>query len=237
MYAKQRTLGDADNIIRVYGVHRIERDGFLEGLILMELADRTLFDLLVASQNSPFTEDKIIQLLIPICKGLKHMHERGVTHRDIKVENVLMTNRDTVPKLCDFGSASKEIIELAKVSKSQLYTYEDTFERNTTLMYRPPEMIDLYLGYRVDQKVDIWMLGCVVCTMNFYVHPFQEVGKLAIVNANFKFPETERISEKMKDFIRHLLTPDPSLRPNIDEVLMILQNWRTSSVELNVIAC
>ena len=200
----------------------------------MELADRTLFDLLVASQNSPFSEDRIIKLLTPVCLGLKHMHDRGVTHRDIKVENVLLTNHDTVPKLCDFGSASKDVVELSKVSKSQLYTYEDIFERNTTLMYRPPEMIDLYLGYRVDHKVDIWMLGCVVYTMNFYVHPFQEVGKLAIVNANFKFPESSRASEKMRDFIRHLLTPDPSQRPDLNEVLQLLRNWETSQVELNV---
>jgi AP2-associated kinase len=60
------------------------------------------------------------------------------------------------------------------------------------------------------------MLGCVVYTMNYYVHPFQEVGKLAIVNANFKFPELARVSEKMKDFIRHMLTPDPGLRPDIN---------------------
>jgi serine/threonine protein kinase len=69
----------------------------------MELADRTLFDLLVSSQNSPLIEDRIIKLLIPVCRGLKHMHEKGVTHRDIKVENILLTSHDTVPKICDFG--------------------------------------------------------------------------------------------------------------------------------------
>jgi AP2-associated kinase len=163
------------------------------------------------------------------------MHEKGVTHRDIKVENILLTKQDTIPKLCDFGSASKETIDLAKISKSQLYTYEDIFERNTTLTYRPPEMIDLYLGYRVDQKVDIWMLGCVVYTMNYYVHPFQEGGKLAIVNASFKFPELDRVSEKMKDFIRHMLTPDPASRPDIHEILNILENWATGEIKLNVL--
>lgn len=55
-------------------------------------------------------------------------------------------------------------------------------------MYRPPEMVDLYLGHRVDNKVDIWMLGCVLYTMNYYVHPFQEAGKLSILNATFRFP-------------------------------------------------
>lgn len=102
-------------------------------------------------------------------------------------------------------------------------------------MYRPPEMLDLYLGHRVDEKVDIWMLGCVVYTMNYYVHPFQEVGKLAIINANFRFLEVTRVSEKMRDFIRHLLTPDPGFRPGIKEVIAILEGWdREDGIQLNV---
>ncbi len=51
----QQTVADCEYIIRLYGVHRIERDGYLEGLILMELADRTLLDLLLASQSSPLS--------------------------------------------------------------------------------------------------------------------------------------------------------------------------------------
>lgn len=104
----------------------------------MELAERTLFDLLVMTQDNPISEERIIKLLIPVCKALRHVHQKGITHRDIKVENILLTQNNTVPKLCDFGSASKEIIELSKVSKNKLYSYEETFERFTTLMYRPP---------------------------------------------------------------------------------------------------
>jgi serine/threonine protein kinase len=67
-------------------------------------------------------------------------------------------------------------------------------------MYRPPEMTDIYQRYKVDEKVDIWMLGCVLYTMCFYVHPFQDASKLAIVQASFKIPSqrvTFRISFKI----------------------------------------
>ena len=50
-------------------------------------------------------------------------------------------------------------------------------------MYRPPEMADLYLKYKIDENVDIWMLGCVAYTMAFYNHPFLECSKLAISKA------------------------------------------------------
>lgn len=39
-------------------------------------------------------------------------------------------------------------------------------------MYRPPEMTDLYLRYEINEKVDIWMLGCILYTMCFYISPF-----------------------------------------------------------------
>lgn len=39
-------------------------------------------------------------------------------------------------------------------------------------MYRPPEIVDPYLKYKVDTKVDLWMTGCVLYTMAYFVHPF-----------------------------------------------------------------
>jgi len=40
------------------------------------------------------------------------------------------------------------------------------------MMYRPPEMIDKYMKFKVDTHVDVWMLGCVIFSMCFGYHPF-----------------------------------------------------------------
>ena len=55
-------------------------------------------------------------------------------------------------------------------------------------MYRPPEMCDPYLGYKVNSKVDMWQLGGVIFTLMFFRHPFVECSKMGIINASFFWP-------------------------------------------------
>lgn len=95
-----------------------------------------------------------------------------MAHRDIKIENVLISQGRY--KLCDFGSSSSQTVNFSKVHKSEYVDYEEVFEKTTTPMYRPPEMCDPYLGYFVNEKVDVWMLGCVLYTLCYFIHPFVE---------------------------------------------------------------
>ena len=78
------------------------------------------------------------------------MHKNEVQHRDIKVENVLLDQNSKAFRLCDFGSSSKDICDPKTMTANQLDEKVEQYERFTTMMYRPPEMIDRYLGHRVD---------------------------------------------------------------------------------------
>lgn len=112
------------------------------------------------------------------------MHHLGISHRDIKAENILFMEDGTL-RLCDFGSASTEHVYTKSCSSAVLNRYEEYFDQTTTLIYRPPEMIDTRRGWEIGLKVDMWMFGCVVFTVVFGRHPFQEQGKMAIVNASY----------------------------------------------------
>lgn len=104
-------------------------------------------------------------------------------------------------------------------------------------MYRPPEMCDLYLGYQVNEKVDIWMLGCVLYTLCFFKHPFVDGQKLGISQAQYTIPNQSTYSAKLMDLIRHMLTPDPVCRPSSLDILNILINWnRIQQIPLNKMA-
>ena len=85
--------------------------------------------------------------------------------------------------MADFGSAEGEdqflywegVNKLSNEQKQRfLCNAFDGYEKNTTLMYRPPEMIDRYLKYDVDLACDIWMLGCILYVLCFVKHPFQD---------------------------------------------------------------
>ena len=72
-----------------------------------------------------------------------------------------------------------------------IYQQYEIFDKNTTLMYRPPEMHDRYLKYDVDFKADMWMLGCILFVLCFAKHPFQEAQTLAIINGQYFMPKIE----------------------------------------------
>mmetsp|Transcript_44133 Transcript_44133/g.32119 ORF Transcript_44133/g.32119 Transcript_44133/m.32119 type:complete len:112 (+) Transcript_44133:396-731(+) len=110
--------------------------------------------------------------MMQVVNGVKFMHGKGIAHRDLKPENILL--EDGLYKLIDFGSATKHTIDLATASKVEISVAMEQFERYTTLMYRPPEMQDEFLKFKVDLQVDMWMLGCVLYVLAFGKHPFQD---------------------------------------------------------------
>lgn len=220
-------LGDHKNICRYIGHIENRSEDHKEVLILWEYwSGGTLVDLLLRHKWE-LIEEQIVYIMAQLSNGLKVMHDHDppIAHRDIKVENILMQGEHF--KIADFGSWSTDILDYEKDSKVTIGQKMELFEKYTTMMYRPPEMIDQYKRYTVGTKVDIWMLGWVLFTLWFAKHPFQEAQKLAIANAHYYIPDEDykRIGTKLRDLIRLMLTPDPNKRPNIDKIISILDNW------------
>ncbi|CAD8175516.1 unnamed protein product [Paramecium octaurelia] len=216
------------NLVNFIGGTFIQDKGQQVCLILMEFCGGgSLFDLMAKDPNSRFPEEQLLGYMKEITQGIKSLHtlQPPMTHRDIKIENVLFQNGRC--KLCDFGSASTQRVDLSQIRQSDFVIYEEEWEKNTTLMYRPPEMADLFLRYEVGEKADVWMLGCVLYTLCFFIHPFQESSKLAISTATYNIPKQHRYSDKLIDFIRLMLTPDPKLRPSIFDVERILAQFHS----------
>lgn len=76
-----------------------------------------------------------------VAKAMVYLHERGIAHRDIKPQNIVLSNN--VAKLCDFGWATC-------CGEDRRKTYCGTFD------YAAPEILE---GSEYDQAVDLWCLG------------------------------------------------------------------------------
>ena len=163
------------------------------------------------------------------------MHSLGIAHRDLKVENILVstaeTTMETVFKIADFGSATKDhSIDFSKASKREVGKFLSRIEKACTHMYRAPEMIDQYQGFNVDGKAtDVWALGCVLYVLCSGVrHPFQDAANLAILNAQYEMHESpesnmHNLSETLKDLIRAMLVTNPNERLTLEQLSNILE--------------
>lgn len=103
--------------------------------------------------------------------------------------------------------------------------------------YRAPELFDVKTETTLDEKVDIWSLGCTLFAMAYGQSPFEvnlnENGgsvALAVLNAQFKFPNDPEYSQEFKDLISWMLTADPSTRPDIHEVITKLVDGKRGIV-------
>lgn len=152
------------------------------------------------------------------------MHQINWIHRDLKIENILFDNEGYV-KLCDFGSAtSKSYHPDMDWTPIQRSLVEDEMQRHTTPMYRPPEILDTYLHYPINTAMDIWAFGCLLFTIKFARHPFEDSAKLRIINCKYSLPSDASPDDIQVQIIKSCIKVDPNERLKVDEVIKILED-------------
>ena len=119
--------------------------------------------------------------------------------------------------MCDFGSATTRVWR-PNSSSSERRQAEDDINNYTTMSYRSPEMADLYQGYEINEKSDIWALGVLLYRLAYFEPPWEADSNLAILNCKYKIPH-KNYSEDLPALIKSLLIMDPSKRPDVYFVL------------------
>ncbi|XP_063475416.1 cyclin-G-associated kinase isoform X15 [Symphalangus syndactylus] len=190
------------------------------------LAEGQLVEFLKKMESrGPLSCDTVLKIFYQTCRAVQHMHRQKppIIHRDLKVENLLLSNQGTI-KLCDFGSATT-ISHYPDYSWSaqRRALVEEEITRNTTPMYRTPEIIDLYSNFPIGEKQDIWALGCILYLLCFRQHPFEDGAKLRIVNGKYSIPPHDTQYTVFHSLIRAMLQVNPEERLSIAEVVHQLQ--------------
>ena len=127
----------------------------------------------------------------------------------------------------DFGSVTDEQVVISD-RLGALQTQENA-ERHTTAPYRAPELWDVASSCVIDGKVDVWAAGCVLYYMMVGETPFERISNqaggslmLSVLNGSYTWPEKLQVSGKYAAIVQACLTVDPAARPNICEVLRMI---------------
>ncbi|KAG2198846.1 hypothetical protein INT46_007348 [Mucor plumbeus] len=207
-----------------------------------------------------FPEKDLLEFFLKVCFALRVLHNHRIpqqqqqpetaageipadagdddylvpyAHRDLKPGNILISDDGKTPILMDFGSVMKARIYIR--SRQDGLLQQDIAAENSTIPYRAPELYDVQTGTTLDEKVDIWSLGCTIYAAAYGQNPFEasvnEMGgsiALAILNGHYKFPlnkeQDDPYSDEFKSLIQFLLVIDPKERPDIHQVIEKLES-------------
>ena len=203
------------NVTTIYGIEESPEGMF----IAMEYVEgRTLKQII---EEETLSIKKVLDIGIQMCEGMAMAHEKGVVHRDIKSDNVMVTPRGQV-KIMDFG--------LAKLKGATKIT--QTGSTLGTASYMSPEQAQ---GEEVDQRSDIFSFGVVLYELLTGQLPFKGEHQAAIVYSVInEEPQpivrfNNRVSAKLEDIVFKALAKEKEERyQHIDDLLADLRRERKS---------
>ncbi len=197
------------NIVTLYAVEEDEDIRYLT----MELVDGQTLDELTPRDG--FDPQQLLRLAVPLADAVAAAHLRGISHRDLKPGNVMVT-KDGRVKVLDFGLAKA----LADDKDTQLHGLpKETLTREGrvvgTLAYMAPEQLQ---GKPLDARVDVFALGVVLFEMATGSRPFQGQNSADLISSVLRDepPQARRLKPELPagvgDVIMRCLEKSPEAR-------------------------
>jgi serine/threonine protein kinase len=151
-------------------------------------------------------EEKARGIFKQILCAVKYCHDRGIVHRDLKADNILLDTEGNV-KVIDFGLGTRYSIG------------EELTDWCGAFTHRAPEVF-LRLPYD-GRKVDVWSLGVVLYCMVTGALPFRGETVMQVRRAVLKlrYDIPRYLSMGLRNVIVQMLTKNPSERPTVDHVV------------------
>ena len=178
------------------------------------------------SKQSSYTEKDACRHMKQILNGVHYLHNLGVVHRDLKLDNILMSSSGEI-KIADFGLSA--LVRLGEGGydpdeSSKRKAYKGLKEVWGTKEYFAPEVIDASYG----PQADVWACACILYEIlcGYSAFPinrddnedqfFARIKKAAI---DLNKPAFSHLSNQVKDLLHSLFQVDPTKRLSATEAL------------------
>jgi calcium-dependent protein kinase len=216
-----KLLKDVDhtNVVRLFSVYDVPSHMYF----VMELClGGHLGNLLARQPRKYLDETWAKQLALQLLSAVAHIHSRGIAHRDIKLQNILVdqntNDRAAQLKLIDFGYGSRFVGALPMRTKC-----------GTPYTTAPEVIRECY-----DERCDVWSCGVVLYIMLCGRRPFEalncsgtlaDAGKAAMITNilagryHFNHKAWQTVSKQGLNFVKGLLHPDYKQRMHSHEAL------------------
>ncbi|KIY50543.1 kinase-like protein, partial [Fistulina hepatica ATCC 64428] len=214
-----KTVGEHPNIVQYLG---IEESADYMSIFLEYVPGGTLRTLL--TNRGRFDDLYVRYFTKQILTGLAFLHSKGVVHRDLKSDNILI-EPDGVCKISDFG-----ISKTPQDPNAKLFT-----EMKGTIFWMAPEVLgSRRRGYNC--KVDIWSIGCIALEMWSGVRPWDGEELVPVMMKLYQgssappLPSGIELCEEALNFRSKCFTVAPEERPSAAELerhpyLVIPPHW------------
>lgn len=207
--AKAAAALNHPNIVTLYSVE--EADG--AHFITMELIEGRTLARVIPREGLPV--ERFLDLALPLTEAIAAAHERGVTHRDLKPGNIIVSNEGLL-KVLDFGLAKlRERPGAERPAEGATETLTRSGVLLGTMPYMSPEQLQ---GRQVDHRSDVFALGIVLYEMATGRRPFAGDNPGDLVSSILR-DEPLSVTEinrampaDLARMVRHCLRKDPDRR-------------------------
>jgi serine/threonine-protein kinase len=204
-----------DAIVRYY-VFTVDRRINRPYLAMEFVEGRSLGDLI---RNRPMTFEEVDQLRKRLALGLQVAHDKGIIHRDIAPDNIILPKEDVrQAKIIDFGIARQTKLGEATI-------IGDGFAGKYN--YVSPEQLGLFGGV-VTNRSDIYSLGLVLAECLLGKAIDMSGSQADVIDKRRVVPDLSKLDKRMRPLIARMLAPKPDDRPvSMSEVA----EWSYAAVE------
>lgn len=203
-----------DNIVQFYEMIETEKRWYY----IFEFCNQGDLGGYLKRKKNKLTEDQAMLIFLEICEGYKELHKKNIMHRDLKPDNILIS--EGIIKISDFSFA--RLFEGGKTDK-HFYSFVGT------PFYTAPQILE---GQQYSSKCDVWSLGMIFYQMLTgrlaYIWKFMEndsfkhctiTGLVEIIRDNkLDFPQNFQINPQVKDILVDMLERDEEKRLSWDEL-------------------